>query len=381
MHLILRATTALLITGATASVAYAQTTDITQQLLQAQQILNSSAQDDGDGAFITHSTLDMSAAAKQIRTGAIQGYLSVVTNPPNPEPYQTTTITIDSYLTDLNKALISWSVNGVRVLEGVGERKVTFKNGGPGVRTLVALSVVTNDNESFTQTFAYTPVGITLHWEADTYTPPFYRGKALMTPQSSVRVVVMPDTAGTTGALDPNKLSYVWKVNGTPVGQSSGYAKNAISLKAPKPYDSMDVSAQVSNNDNSVASEKKISLPLGNPFVMFYESHPLLGPWYNRPLPEDIDLSRREVSIIAVPFFFSLDEDVEGGGNFTTAWLVNGKQSQTVGRLITLRNETGEEGSSNISYNIQGDLGNTFQYGKQSLRLNFTSTNPSSGFF
>ncbi|MHB1118275.1 MAG: hypothetical protein ACYCZ7_01980 [Minisyncoccota bacterium] len=301
---------------------------------------------------------------------SIINHLDIKTNPQNPGPRETIRIKIESYLTDLNKATIGWSVNGKLMERGIGKTAFLFQNGASGETTRLTISIVTNSGISISKDLSWSPVGITVLWEADTYTPPFYKGKALPSPQSMIRAIAIPDSAGSRGALDAGNLVYVWKKDGTVAGEASGYGKNFFSFLAPKPYGESRVSVQVSSINDTIKSEMKVSLPLAQPFILFYENHPLLGVWRNRALNTEFNLAKKEFSISAEPYFFS--NETGETSTLLYNWSLNGKAVQNIGRAITLRNEAGEKGDSALTLAMRG-IKKTFQSGSQSLLIHFTT--------
>lgn len=305
----------------------------------------------------------------EIKTSAIKDNLSITTTPTTPGPNEDVRVSIVSYLTSLDKAMIIWTLNGTTIKQGVGEKFVTFKNGGPGSTTVLRVSITTNTGEKVNKELFFNPVGVTILWEADTYTPPFYKGKALMSPQARVRAVAIPDIANAKDALSPENLVFLWKYNGASDAAASGYGKNSFTFTGSKPYEVSDVRVRVSSTNDAISSEMKVVIPLSYPFVLFYENHPLLGVWYARPFGSKISLSKAELSISAEPYFFS--NETIGVSEYRYSWTLNNSEVQTSGKVIVLRNDVGTKGVSNISLGIQG-LKKTFQAASRSLSIDFT---------
>jgi len=327
---------------------------------------------------IVQDRLNSAPSAADIRTGAIGDYLDVKTSPQNPGPNETIRITVESYLSDLNKATISWWVDGKLVERGLGKTTFSFRNGASGSTTRLTISITTNAGERVTKELSWSPVGITMLWEANTYTPPFYRGKALMTPQASVRAIAIPDNTGTRNALDAGNLVYTWKKDGTAVPTASGYGKNSFSFPGPKPYGESKVSVQVSSVNDTIKTDMNVVLPLSNPFILFYENHPLLGTWYNRALGDNLTLAQKEFSLSAEPYFFS--NETGEAPTLAYNWTLNGKDIVNPGRAITLRNETGGKGDSLLTLTMRG-LKQTFQTANQDLGIHFTTKESSQPTF
>ena len=328
---------------------------------QLQQLTNSATQSAG---------IPSSAA------NPVSNYLDIKSTPENPGPNQMITVTVDSYLSDLDKATFKWSVNGQLISSGVGQRTFSFQNGASGVVTRLSVSISTPEGDYVTKKLSWQPIGITTLWQAATYTPPFYRGKALLAPQAQVQVVAIPDNNTPGNALSAGNLVYVWKKDGAVVSSASGYGKNVFSFLGPKPYSDANVSVVASSLDNSVQSETQVALSLTQPFILFYEKDPLLGVLYNNPIQMNYTLSKKQITIVAEPYFFSNDQSDTQTLSYT--WSMNGQTSQNYGRSITLRNDTGAQGDSIISLSMS-NIEKTFQEASQSLHIYFNNSGNTQG--
>lgn len=302
------------------------------------------------------------------RTNSLSNLLDVKTTPSNPGPSETVRVTVQSYLTDLNKATISWVLNGKTVERGIGKTSFSFQNSTSGKTTRLIISITTNAGEHLTKELSWNPVGLTIMWEADTYTPPFYKGKPLLSAQAKVRTIAIPDITSGQNALGAGNLVYVWEKDGARVSDASGFSKNSFLFTGPKPYESASVKVYASSLNDAIKSETKVDIPLSRPFILFYEKHPLLGVWYNRPFGTDVTLKRKEFSISAEPFFFS--NETSDAPTLKYGWAVNGKAVQNFSRTITLRNDTGTQGDSQVTLAMRG-LQQTFQSGSQNLKVHF----------
>lgn len=308
---------------------------------------------------------------QNVRTTALTNYLDVKTTPSNPGPKQAINVTIESYLTDLDKATITWSLNGKVVSSGQGKRVFNFQNGDNGETTRLSVSIKTSEGDSFNKQFSWRPIGVTVLWEAGTYTPPFYRGKALLTPQAQVKMVALPDiTTGLKNALDAGNLAYVWKKDGSVVSSASGYGKNVFIFPGPKPFANSKISVLASSSDNTTQSETRVGLTLSQPFILFYEKDPLFGTWYNHPINSTFNLNKKEFSISAEPYFFSKEDSDYQILNYN--WSLNSRKVQNDSKYITLRNNTGVQGTSAVSLSVSNSK-QTFQAANNSFGVNFIS--------
>ena len=64
--------------------------------------------------------------------GGETGGVTIRTTPTNLGPNQFATAILESYSTDINRANISWFLNGKLEKEGVGEKTLLFKTGNLG---------------------------------------------------------------------------------------------------------------------------------------------------------------------------------------------------------------------------------------------------------
>ncbi|OIP66699.1 MAG: hypothetical protein COV32_02960 [Candidatus Yonathbacteria bacterium CG10_big_fil_rev_8_21_14_0_10_43_136] len=357
--------------------AFAQTSTTTAEQPDSADVLRENARLENQRLIdnFLNENMMLIPTEKAIRSSSIHDYLEINTSPKSPSPNEIVKVSVESYLTDLNKATIRWSLNGKVIASGIGKKSFTFKNGPSGKTTRISISIVTNSGENITKELSWNPIGLTIIWEADTYTPPFYRGKALLTPQAIVKIVALPDDTGTRSALDAGNLVYVWEKDGTNISESSGYGKNSFSFVGPKPYGDAKIKVRASSVNDAVKSETRVDLTLSQPFILFYEKHPLLGVWYNRPFGGNATLDKKEISLRAEPYFFSNET-----GELQTLkyiWSVNGSSVQNYGRTITLRNDTGAKGASAVSLAMNGTK-QTFQSAKRSILLNFIDAGSSS---
>lgn len=306
----------------------------------------------------------------------ITGSLDIKITPQNPGPLEAINITVESYISDLDKAKFVWSLNGKVVSKGIGLRTFSFVNGPSGKTTRLHLSATTNNGIVVEKDFSWNPIALTILWEAQTYTPPFYRGKALITSQATVRAIAIPDNTSGQNALGSGGLAYVWQKDRATIAGASGYGKNSFAFLAPKPFGKTAVSVLASSVDNSVSSENKVALSFTRPFVLFYEKDPLLGVLYNHPINSSFDLTKTEFSISAEPYFFSNDESDESTINYN--WSINGKSAQNNDRVITLRNNTGGEGDSLVSLAVNS-VKKIFQDATQSVNVHLTNNESSAG--
>ena len=77
------------------------------------------------------------------------------------------------------------------------------------------------------------PTSVDVLWSAYSYTPPFYKGKALAPSRGSVVLVALPQLVTRNGSpIEPKNIIYTWSRRGVILGKSSGLGKNQVVLRA-----------------------------------------------------------------------------------------------------------------------------------------------------
>lgn len=270
--------------------------------------------------------------------------------PENPGSNQDVTINLEIYSFDINSSMITWKRNGQVISSGLGRKSLTFKTGNPGVKTTIDVTVDPRDRPSIARTFSFTPGEVDILWQADTYTPPFYKGKALFTTESSVTFVAMPKN--TSGAIRPSETVYNWKLNDTRFADKSGYGKNTFNFEGqilirPVKVDVETYTPTKGAGDNKEIAKDSVTVEPVNSYTRFYEDSLLHGVLFNNALIGNMSLNKSEVTIATYPFHKTLINK-NSGINYT--WYVDGSPVELAPtqNSITLRRKEGEKGRSLI---------------------------------
>jgi len=272
----------------------------------------------------------------EVMSNALNDYLEVTSVPKYPGPYENVSITVQSYLTNLKKARTSWYVNGVLEESGTGVSQFNFSVGGAGSASVIDIVIRTEEGSRIDKRIIFRPSGIELLWEAKTHVPPFYKGRALASPESAVRIVAMTDFVSSGKQMRPNDLFFVWTEGGRINEPASGFGKNVYYANASKPFGSLDVEVEVSSRGGSFTASKNIKINTVKPKIVFYRNSPLEGVVYGNALLSSLYLSHGdEIEVIAEPYFMSENGSMYG-------WYMNNRKLEEKSRTIVLRNETGD---------------------------------------
>ncbi|MFA6536415.1 MAG: hypothetical protein WC250_03595 [Candidatus Paceibacterota bacterium] len=298
--------------------------------------------------------------------------LSVTQNPERPRAYDTVSISVESYLVDLNSASITWSVNGKLSEKGTGNKTFKIKLGAVGSLTTVGLSIKARTGESIDKVFALRPSEVDLLWEAQTYTPPFYKGKALFSNQGRLRIIAVPNFKDSSGkTISAGNLIYTWKQDDQVLGNLSGYGKSTLIVDGPLLPILTTISVQAMTADSQLVAESRLSLRSLTPSILFYENNPLYGIMYHQAMGSAFTLRGSEITLAAEPYFFSGHEKTTL--ETTYDWQLNGViVGDNENGEVTLRNDKAQTGQSILSLEITNSQ-KIYQSARQTLTLNFSS--------
>ncbi len=228
----------------------------------------------------------------------------VDTVPENPAPGENVTITLNSYVSNLDSVLITWSVNGKNALSGIGKKSFSTTAPASGGETDVVATVSLPDGAIYTKV-VIRPSVMVLLWQADdSYVPPFYRGKALPTPQSEIKVVAMPEIKNGGGIVNPKSVVYAWKKDYQNDQADSGYGKNFLTYTSDYLDSSSNISVTASTTDQKYSSDASVDLETYEPKILFYKNDPARGTLWEQALTDGHQVFGSEI-IQAAPYFIS----------------------------------------------------------------------------
>lgn len=295
-------------------------------------------------------------------------------NPQTPGPYETVTVRFVTYSGDLKTADIAWLVHDTPYDAGTGLNSITLKTGGVGEPLPVTVLVRLQNGQTLTHTITIVPARVTLTWEATSYTPPFYRGKALRGIDQDVFVIGSPHIIYNNQLLAPDELLFEWYI-GPNKQPFSGVGKQRVIIagKSLKIYN--NVRLVVSSLDRSVTAESYLSIPTTLPQLKLYEVNPLYGKLYERSLTTEVFSGAGEFSVVAEPYFF--DKTAVENGIITVTWSLPGTTTPAIGTIQTLAPNPGAKGAINLTVRatdpnnlfMQSVFNTTIRYGEEKRSL------------
>lgn len=297
--------------------------------------------------------------------------LAVTLTPERPGALTTVTIDVESYIADLSRSNIRWELNGAVMREGIGEKRFSFRSGALGSAANLIITAETLDGRVFQKDLSLRPAEVTLLWQSASYTPPFYRGKALFPFQGIVTVAATPFFVDERGArYDARELVYTWREDGKVIGDASGYGNALFAFRGAVPMREKVISVEVGTPDETLLAGAEITIPPIAPRLLLYENHPLYGIRFNRALASPYALDSDEVQLSAVPFFFETPERASRG--IAYGWSANyAALPNENGPAITLRRATGRGGEAVVSLSARHEK-QSFQGDEADLTIRFS---------
>lgn len=299
---------------------------------------------------------------------ALSNELNVAISPTYPSPNETVFVNLTLYTEDLNSADIEWYQNGKKVLSGKGETKFNFETGNIGEETKIEIKITLLSGVSFSKTFTLNPAGVDLVWEAISYVPPFYKGKALHSRQGVFKIVATPNFVKGGKRVLPQNLVYEWS-NDVEVYQSqSGYGKNVIILDGSLLGKSESIEVLVTDPVNNFVAKNFVDIAPVNPEIIFYENNPYYGHIFDSAVTNTFNLKTDEVQVLAAPYYFTKNDS----GLLKYEWRLNGQLVQNLfgSRTAVFKKPEDKTGKSTISLRVE-NANRILQQADGKLTINF----------
>ena len=284
---------------------------------------------------------------------AISDSFLVSISPQNPAPYENVTVTLKSFVNNLDSVLISWSVDGKTAISGIGKKSfsLTAPAAGAEVTVIATISLPSGPTDA---KITIKPSVMVLLWQAnDSYVPPFYKGKALPTADSVVKVVAMPEIRNGLSLVSAQNMTYKWKKDYTNNVDGSGYGKNFFLYSTDYLEDSNNISVVAATVDQQSSSDGSIDIGMTTPKILFYKRDSIQGTDWNTALPDTYKIAGPEV-VQAAPYFISPEELLTP--TLVWSWFINDESvnlNSFVKYLMPLSTTEGTHGTSKLRLDIE----------------------------
>lgn len=277
---------------------------------------------------------------------------SLTIYPEYPKPFTKVSVKYESFSFDINRALITWSVDGKEVLSGIGETRLSTSVGGEGSVTKVSVVVRPNEGGTVNDQILITPASVSLLWEAvDTYVPPLYKGKALASEGGSVRVIALPSFYNGSKPYDPKLVNYQWSVNSERVAALSGVGKQTLDTKLNYFENENVIEVVASTFDGAQSASESITIEPTRITPRFYFFDALFGVDYSKSLGGRIEITKPS-SFVFEPYYISNTN--LSSQDITTSWSLNGLPIEpTNDGVLSVTPKPDSEGVGVVSVTIE----------------------------
>ncbi len=254
--------------------------------------------------------------------------VSIALSPAHPGPHDAVRLTVQSSLSDVARSSIVWRANGKIIAQGTGVTSATITAGDLGAETTIDVATLAPDGTAAAATAHVIPTEVDLLFDSDSYTPPFYRGRALPSAGTSVVLQAIPHFIRPGGSrLALGDLVYTWKKNDQVLGDLSGRGKSAIVIPAPVLYATDVLSVDVESSDGLLSGESSVAIHAEDPMIVLYENHPIFGVLYGSALSRSASIAESEMTFTAVPYFASVRNPTDRQLQYV--WRINGTKIPT----------------------------------------------------
>jgi len=204
----------------------------------------------------------------------------------------------------------------------------------------------------------------------DSYVPPFYKGKALPTADSEIKVVAMPEIKINSTLVDAKNLTYAWKKDYTNMPGESGYGKNSFVYVNDYLEDSSNISVTVSTVNQDFSVDGNINIGMSIPKINFYKNDNTLGTIWDIALSDPYQIQGPE-TIVAVPYFIS-PKEIQNP-RLVWNWSINDSIINILGfkkNVIPLQPQSGASGTSKLKLEVE-NMDKIFQTVSKTMSVEF----------
>ena len=288
------------------------------------------------------------------------GY-ALVLDPQYPQPSESYTVTLTS--TGGNASAVDWFVNGIEHASADDPRKIVLTASKAGERTNIVARITSNTGSVTEVRKDVYPLTVNLHISADTYTPAFYRGRAL--PSSGSRMTASALVFNATGDATPS-YAYRWHLNGKALQGGMALGGNSVVFSSGF-EDELVLQVDVIAPSGAVVAQATERIPVVEPELHFYEKNPLRGLSFVS-IPDPFMLIAEETVVRAEPYYMDTSTSDD---DLLMEWELDGKHVESAGaeNEISLQ-KNGSFGKALVTFHVR-NLAQLLQGVKESFTVQF----------
>ncbi|MBX2866499.1 hypothetical protein KTR10_00865 [Candidatus Kaiserbacteria bacterium] len=268
-------------------------------------------------------------------------YLEI--EPTFPQPNSVITVTLNAYALNMSGASIFWFVDGTERESARDTYSTSFTLGEVGSVTDIAVQIQRPGDAPLVLRQEIRANSVDLVIEADTTTPPFYKGRALPAPDETIRAVAVTHTGA---AVDSEIYTYTWRLGQKVLGGTGTRGGDVVTFTMPRRSTLLRV--EVTDDSGIYVGGQSLELQPNNAEVYFYKKNPLRG-LSQIALGENVVIPQGEMSLYAGVYNV-------GGDIFAQApalsWSIDKTRTDNYtdrGQSITLQGEAGTSAQVDFS--------------------------------
>ena len=211
--------------------------------------------------------------------------------------------------------------------------------------------------------------GIDMLWETNTYIPYYYKGKAIITPLSEIKIAAMPHIFYAGRRLSNSELIFEWYLNNSRMEEYSGKGRDYLIFKSSiLSNEKSHAKVWVSNISGTFKKEGVIVIPNSKkrPEILVYQYDPSQKELSQKAISSVQIASGDTAEFIAEPYFIPM----EGSENIIYQWMINGKRlrDENPPNILTISSHPGSRISAFADINVK--FNNLLESVKKSFFIN-----------
>lgn len=238
-------------------------------------------------------------------TSALVAHITL--SPSYPLPGDTVTATVHNHQVYKPTARVTWVHDGKVVQEEVGVFSYEFTAGKIGTMINLSVSIAPKEGSALRANLRQEIGSVRIVWEGKTYTPPFYRGRALASSGSEIVLQALPLLSDGKGGYKKAKdIVFSWRINGETNPSRVGIGLESIIIPRQDGLGSTRVSVQVGESSRKdPLAMGSVLVPSTQPQVYFYTHDAVMG-INAHPIGNRTELKGASATIYAEPFYTSV---------------------------------------------------------------------------
>lgn len=285
------------------------------------------------------------------------GTLTISSDPSSPAPGESVRLSAQSFIMDLQSSVVTWYVDGVKKESGQGKTSVLVTVPKEGTAILVRAEALGPEGVS-TGSITLRGASLSIIWEASSYTPPFYRGRALPSPESTVHAQAITRFVRSGGSeIPPSDIEYMWYKNGSLLRSISGRGASTVQFDSPLLFATDVITVEAVSADHAFSATASVRIKSVEPTLELYESHPLYGIVWERAIGTNTTVYDTQATFITSPLFAAATSPIHR--SLVYEWSVDGKSLPSdpdAPNEVRITAPEGGGGSVGLNLSLAGSL-------------------------